>query len=436
MKITRHKRTKGKRKNGNVMTQDEQREIFQRLKSAQKRSQEAFEKTERGWDLHSGTQIASWWAFVAAGYSGIEQSFKFMIAMERGVTIECLLSDEESNLRTHNLSRLFGQMDKRTKRVLSEYYKRFQSLHNYIRIKTLQKFLKEVSGTGGKGYEQWRYALIEPGPIPPNSVDCMLAIWDACVQWMTHQQHPKQRIWMPELKLLKEFEDILERIYREPRLWRKSSDGRPADSTGDLQKWYEEHGHPLNAFAQLIWNDYRGIPPEETADPDWLANLLRVWLERIKSLRESSNQTSLAYFIERAKGNTMSGLGIRWNADKTRFEDIPWNLEEIMQEEVPDSAIRMDGEKAEMRNGLLQRMYKDGFDVKENGFRSPQAKDETWVCSLMAEKEQASGEKVSIKVWEQKWSPDLYVEINGADSGESTDTQRWIQCWAAIPDQE
>ena len=107
-----------------------------------------------------------------------------------------------------------------------------------------------------------------------------------------------------------------------------------------------------------------------------------------------------------------------------------------MQEEVPDTAIKMDGEKTEMRDGLLQRMYKDGFDVKENGFRGQQTKDETWMCTLAAEKEQASGEKILIKVWEQRWDTDLYVEMKGDDSGESTETQRWVRCWAAIPEQK
>lgn len=412
------------------MDQSEQYEIFQRLKSAQKRSQEAFEKTENSWDLHAGTQIANWWTFIAAGYSGIEQSFKFIIAMERETTIEDLLSDEQPNFRTHNLSRLYGQIDKGTKRTLSEYYKRFQSLHNYIRIKTLQNFLRKISGTGGRGYEQWRYALIEPGPIPPNSVDCMLAIWDACVQWITHKQHSNQEVRMPERMLLEKFENILKRICREPRLWHQIGGKRAGNGNQDLQEWYEDHGHPLNAFAQLIWNDYRGISPEKSIRLEWLANLLRIWLERIKSLRESSNQASLSHFIERAKGNTRTGLGIRWNVDKNRFEDIPWNLERIMQEDVPATAVKMDGDRTEIRNGLLQRAYNDGFDVRENGFRGLQTKDEIWMCTLVAEKEQASGRKVIVKVWEQGWETDLYVEVEGANSEEITEMQRWIRCWA------
>lgn len=418
------------------MNKDEQREILQRLKSAQKRSQEAFEKTEIGWDLHPGTQIANWWAFITIGYSGIEQSFKFIIAMERGKTIADLLNDNELNFRTHDISYLFGQMDKGTKRVLSGYYKRFQSLHNYIRVKTLHSFLKEASGKGGEGYGQWRYALIESGPIPRNSVDCMLAIWDACVQWITHKQYSKQKVWMPEVKLLKDFENLLEEIDQGPKLWHEFGSKERANGIRDLREWYVHHGHPLNAFAQLIWNDYRGISPEKLVESDWLASLLKVWLERVKSLCKSSNQASLFYFIERAKGNTTTGLGIRWNVDKNRFEDIPWNLEEIVQEEIPDTAIKMDGDRAEICNGLLQRMYKDGFDVKENRSRGQQIENKKWTCTLVAEKRQASGKKVVVKVWERGWYADVCVEMEGADSEEITDTQRWIRCWTAIPDQE
>lgn len=418
------------------MDKYEQHEILQRLKIAQRRSQEAFEKTEKGWDLHVGTQIANWWMFMTAGYSGIEQSFKYIIAMERGTTVENLIKEERSIFLTHDLGCLYDQMSEGAKQVLNEYYERFQSLHNYIEIETLQDFMKEVSGTGGQGYGRWRYALIQPGPIPRSNVDSMIAIWDACVQWITVQQYPSRKIQMPEMKLLKDFEDLLQKMYREPRLWRQTGDKRPANAVQDLREWYEDYGHPINAFAQLIWNDYRGISIEESVKSNWLASLLRVWLERTEDLCRGKNRANLFYFIERAKGNTGFGLGIRWNVEQNRFENIPWNLEEIMKEEVPDAAIKMDGQKTEMHNRLLQKVHKDGFDVKENGFRSQQTEDETWMCTLVAEKEQASGGKVVIKVWEQGIDTDLYVEMESTDSREMTEAQGWIQCWASTLDQE
>ena len=415
----------------------DQREIFQRLKSAQKRSQEAFEKTERGWDLHAGTQIANWWPFIAAGYSGIEQSFKFLIAVDKGITIKKLLDKKESpNYRTHNLRFLFEALDEETRRVLHEYYGRFRSLHNYIEIETLQDFLTTISGTSGKGYEEWRYSLIEPGQIPPNSVDCMLAIWNACVQLITKRQYSNQEIWMPERELLREFDRALNEAWRDRSFWHQIGHNRPTSVQVDMQKWREEDGHPINAYAQLIWSDYRGITPENAVNPDWLAKLLSVWLEKIKNLHEGSNQTSLSYFIERAKGNTRTGLGIRWDAEEKRFEDIPWNLDEIVSESVPNMAQRIEDGKDHMRNDLLQTIYGDGFEVRENGFRNQQIGDEAWMCTLMAEKEQTSGEKIIVEVWEQGWDKDLYVNVKNAHSEVITETQEWIQCRSVAPDEE
>ena len=413
-----------------MMDQEQQREILQRLKSAQKRSQEAFEKTEIGWDLHPGTQIANWWPFIAAGYSGIEQSFKFLLAVNQKTVIRELLKSPK--YRTHNLLFLFQGLDKKTQRILREYYRRFHSLHNYIRTETLEDFLKEVSGKAGKGYEQWRYALIEPGRIPPNSVDCMMAIWEASVQLITKRQHPKQEILMPEQQLLRKFEDAIRHVWRNTILLRQV--GHKEDTNDALDKWCEDYGHPINAFAQLIWNDYRGITTENLVDLNWLAKLLSLWLDRIKDLRNNNNQTSLSYFIERARGNTRDGLGIRWDEGKKQFESIPWNMEEIALEIIPSTAQKMEGEKTLMRDRILQRVYNGGFDVKENQFRGKHTRDEIWMCTLLAEKEQISGEKLVVKVWEQKWDSDSYVEVQGACLEETTEVQELIQDWAAEPD--
>ncbi len=59
-------------------------EIVQRLTIAQERTREAYEDTFKGHDVHPGTEIAGVWPFTTAAYSGIEQTFKFLIAAAGG----------------------------------------------------------------------------------------------------------------------------------------------------------------------------------------------------------------------------------------------------------------------------------------------------------------------------------------------------------------
>ena len=102
----------------------EKREILQRLKTAQKRSLEAFEEANIIPDLHPGTNLANIWIFMAAGYSGLEQSLKFLIATEKETTIEKLLKDKA--YRTHDLRILFSNISSGAQQILSEYYSRYQ----------------------------------------------------------------------------------------------------------------------------------------------------------------------------------------------------------------------------------------------------------------------------------------------------------------------
>lgn len=409
------------------MNQSEQREILQRLESAWKRSQAAFEKTEAGRELDLGTRIANWWMFMAAGYSGIEQSFKFIIATKKEKTIEDLLNGKESPYRTHDLGFLFKKIDKKARQMLNEYYERFQSLHNHIEIATLQDFLKEVSGARGKGYEKWRYALIELGPIPRSNVDCMLAIWYASVQLIEKRLYPSRAIWMPDRELLRTFEDVMQDAWDEVYVRRQSAEMSVPDDAKELDKWSESYDHPINAYAELLWNYHRGLISRYVAGSDWLVELFSEWSERITRPSQDGTQTGLLCFAGRAKGNTRTGLGICWNVEKNRFESIPWNLDEILAESVPDTAKKIERVTDETRDKILRKMHREGFDVRECRSYGGELEDKKWSCTMVAEKMQASGEKFVLEVWQKVWGADIYVDLKGASSKEADDVQKWMQ---------
>ena len=43
---------------------------------------------------------------------------------------------------------------------------RYQSLHRYVETETLDAFLSQISDEDGRGYERWRYTLIDDTPPP------------------------------------------------------------------------------------------------------------------------------------------------------------------------------------------------------------------------------------------------------------------------------
>ena len=363
---------------------------------------------------------------MTANYSGIEQSFKFLIAENKQITIEKLL--ECSKYRTHDLEFLFQELDEEAQDVLGEHYKRFQSLHNYIEMATLLGFLKKVSGAEGKGYEKWRYALIQLDPVPANTADGMLAIWKASVQLMMKRQYHGYKALSFDRELLEVFEDILQDAWDEIYRRRQMADmDVPDDPEAFLEEWFECYDHPINAYAQLLWGCHRGLDVEYVRCLDWLAELFHEWVEKTKEQSTGRNLASLQYFVIRAEGNSRTGLGIRWNTESARFEDIPWNLPETVVKEIPQSAQRMNGDMGRVREEILKKMHKSGFTVKECRSYAEREEGEEWACTLMAEKAQTAGDNIILKVWEKVWGSYIFVDLNGNESEEFDEVQRWVK---------
>ena len=124
-------------------------EVVQRLATAHERTREAYEDTFKGHDLHPGTEIAGAWPFITAAYSGIEQTFKFLIAAARGQTVEELVTTRRpkgsQGYRHHHLGRLFESLEEPVRAQLAEQYRRLRTLHPYIGPATAAEFLNAVS---------------------------------------------------------------------------------------------------------------------------------------------------------------------------------------------------------------------------------------------------------------------------------------------------
>jgi len=134
-------------------------EILQRLETAQRHSNERLNSESLVKELHPGTDIANRWLCITASYSGLEQVFKFLLLLEKSITLEQLLMDNK--LKSHDLSKLYEELSEPTKQELEGFYGELQSLLSFIPFNSLKHFFKEISMNSGKGYEAWRYSLIE-----------------------------------------------------------------------------------------------------------------------------------------------------------------------------------------------------------------------------------------------------------------------------------
>jgi len=381
-------------------------EVLQRLQAAYRSTRDAFERAGKTHDLHPGTEIANYWPFITGCYSGIEQSLKVILASERGLTVEQVLKEKGRKYVTHDLGCLFSELDDTAKQVLEEYYERFRSLHNYIDASNLQQFLNEVSGPRGSGYEKWRYSLVETeGEMPRIGVECMLSMWGATVDLIASRQYPdkERHVVMPDDDL----RNAMQASFRDAS----------EDDIEAVNEFVDPHRNALSAVAELLWKDHRGIC-SETEGSDWMATFLR---RTLSAITEESNRSNVSMFITRAKGRSPSGLSVRWNCQRQRFEAIPWNLPERVIDALPCGTQEYFPERYDE---LLRIIYQEGFSVRENLGGVPT--DPKWSCTLVAEKKEESGELLMLKVWAQKFAPYLHIELEGSDAWKTMSIQEWV----------
>ena len=333
----------------------------------------------------TGQELANQWMFIASCYSGIEQSLKVIAAAHCGLSVADL-RNEVPRGRGHDLACLFKSLDHESQCILMRYYARFQSLHSYIPIDSLPDLLQSISRTDGKGYERWRYSLIETdSEIPTNSAEAMLAVWTSSVQ-LIGQRLGIEHVTRPEQALMRQLSKLLPRMSTEK------------DAIDPV--WKECYEGPINHAARLLWEEHRGIE----AELSWMES----WVEAIKV--ESNDSKALRYFIDVATGNTASGLGIIWDSDGKRFAAIPWNMESVAKNATPAGARELYSAVWTARPGVLRQVYQNGYRVREN-WECGYCLDGRWWRTIAAEKIDASGIQGALTASLHNY--DLFVTLEG-----------------------
>ena len=357
----------------------------QRLRVALSKTRTAYESDPSGRDLDTGTDIANQWMYIASCYSGIEQSLKVIAAAHRGLSVADVRKEVPRG-RGHDLASLFKCLDHEAKCILMRYYARFRSLHSYIPIDTLPGFLQSISRTDGKGYERWRYSLIETGnDLPTNSAEAMLAIWTSSVQ-LIGKRLGIEHVILPEHAVMRQLGKLLPRVSTEK------------DAIGPV--WKECYAEPINYAARLLWEAHRGIDMELS----WMQS----WVDAIKE--ESKDSKDLGYFIDRATGSTSTGLGIEWDSQSNCFSAIPWNMEAVVRNETPIGARELYSSAWTARPDVLRRVYQNGYRVREN-WECGYCLDSRWWRTIVAEKIDASGIQGVLTAWLHNY--DLFVTLEG-----------------------
>ena len=141
-------------------------------------------------DLDPEYEAIQAWFWVPNLYQLIEQSFKLL-----------LWHRNQTRSRIHRLSSLYCSLDCKYQTMLSDAYRSYHDLHNYLPDESLESFLRRADR--GKcretGYTTWRYMLIEEFPsqekeIPMIHIGAMLDVLIAARQIMHTEIIRNQKI--------------------------------------------------------------------------------------------------------------------------------------------------------------------------------------------------------------------------------------------------
>ena len=377
------------------MNRQQTREIYQRLKLAERKTRDAYQHAVVGYDWHEGSQIAQMWPFVTAGYCGIEQSFKFLIALRKGLQSVRMLLDEKtsrgrrSQYDTHDLLFLFQELDPLEQSQMSNDFRLFTSLYDHIPVRSLSGFLQIICSDQGNGYVLWRYSLTEfESALPSNSVEALLAVWKAGIQVVRGHviDRAKARTIAHEINDL--FSSQLDQFLADVSVQRQNDGFGYEDYTSDFASWVSQFDHPLNAYSRLIHDHYRGLGLDSTGASGQLAEALRRWLAWVGAAAKNRDLGADArQFVTRALGRRGNWQGIRWNENRREFEGIPWSLGELVADSPPDGAYRFKATSDDWRRqSVVNWLYGLGFRVEENCPFHDQMPPDKWLCTSSAEK--------------------------------------------------
>ena len=400
------------------MSREAKMEKVQRLLTAHKKPPRRWKASLSRTSCIQATDIARNWTVITAAYSGLEQTLKFLIADEADLTISELVDLAAPRnaaihercvgrypYRTHDLAWLFpGARTARTRRragllqaipvtpLIHPHCRRGRIPHPDFRVRV------------EPAYERWRYTLIEDRPLPRNSPEALSAIWGVCVQMAEENLWENQRVNMPDKQLAQHFCQQLEMLMVNVSVDRQNAGEAFRDVSGEIRDWLWRAGHPLNAFAEVLWNFSRYGSHGAERVSDWLSEALTRWVRDVLASPAASARTSLRAFLDRAQGHTPDGASIRWNPPAERFEATPWSLEHRFVDALPPEATLIvdPAPRATPLNTLWVAARESGCRVLENRAFNGPADQGNWFCTLRVQADDAGTVTPLLSMWQQR----------------------------------
>ena len=388
-----------------------------RLKSAYQRSLQEHLSHPHANELNPNFALGKDWSTICSAYSGIEQTLKLTIAVDAGLTINELLGTSlrrappqrrngPQDHKTHDLGVLFSQLFDHRTEPIEEHYARWQSLYAYVPMLTCQDFLDHVEDRSeerrreARGYQGWRYCLIQDDAPVANSAEAMLAVWGALLfNLRDYRRSPVRSI---EDEIADTIRHDLEAGCLKEQQRRIDRGEEPLPALEELQRWAPSRDELLNASAETLshYEKYLYVPENAGSEP-WCAVLTKY----VRTLRcQARDRRGALYTFARASmGYHLGAETVRWKPATSRFEHIAWPLSpESLGGLPPEAAVIEARHEPYPRLRYLYHLARTrGYRLKETRTRTDNRPDNnTWHLRLRLYDEREGHERARLSIWE------------------------------------
>ena len=396
------------------------------LETPLKRLKEMFAASEHGRDLIGLVERARMWPLVTPLYSGLEQGMKVLAAHAAGMTvIEATARGMPLRQAGHDLAAIWNMVSTEAKELIEEHYAQFISLHDYISYRTAQELLIHLAGPNGKGYEEWRYCLIEATPIRDTSIEAMMQIWESIVAAI-HKADGRSHRHGPISDLAIELHSVWESSFIESSIaYQDDSDTREIydlrEHKNEWDNWTRETGGIVNSAAALLWQRGRGEATEKNSHLSETArNTILSCQTRITRTVSGTSNFNMKYWAARARTN---GIILREEGGKLRFSDPDTRLPERWCKEPPKDAVVLKlGDYAYRRvYRIRDLLYRNKFEVRENNvpFNPISTEEVEYLLTVRGVKEADGEEPIEVEIWTTPKTGPMRVAVSVRGSEKS-----------------
>ena len=207
-----------------------------RLIEAQRQMEGFFHTNPGQRDMDPQYEAVTAWIIITSCYSGIEQSMKCLLQIDGSFN-----KDDHFH---HNIGELFQDLTSNEKHVLRTYYSIYRSLHSYILLESLDRFLSTIDD----GYQKWRYFLLEGVKPPKTHPGAMVEIWLALCDILRARVFSNHGMQTVDRRIF----DRLQRMVFLESWGEHATTGSSDAEVADLVRWIKCHRGLTAAFADFF----------------------------------------------------------------------------------------------------------------------------------------------------------------------------------------